>query len=263
MERYSFRQSSYNCDGSDLILATQYGSSWYHSHFALQAWEGVFGGIVIHGPAASNYDEDKGVLFLNDWTHQTVDELWSVAQTAGPPNQTTGLINGTNVYYDTGSRFETSFTSGTKYLIRLINAAIDTTFNFQIDNHTLTIIANDFVPVQPYTTDYLTINIGQRYDIIVEANQATDNYWMRSIPQISCSNNNNANNILGIVRYESSTGDPTTVGHTYEDSCLDLSSTALVPYLELNVGADSSFNDLEVVYKHNDANLIRWYIVSC
>lgn len=25
--------------------ATQYGSSWYHSHIGLQAWEGVFGGI--------------------------------------------------------------------------------------------------------------------------------------------------------------------------------------------------------------------------
>lgn len=50
--------------------ATQYGSSWYHSHFALQAWEGVFGGIIINGPATANYDEDLGVLMLNDWDHQ-------------------------------------------------------------------------------------------------------------------------------------------------------------------------------------------------
>lgn len=50
--------------------ATQYGSSWYHSHFALQAWEGIFGGIVINGPATADYDEDLGMLFLNDWDHQ-------------------------------------------------------------------------------------------------------------------------------------------------------------------------------------------------
>ncbi len=50
--------------------ATQYGSTWYHSHFALQAWQGIFGGIVINGPATANYDEDLGMLFLNDWDHK-------------------------------------------------------------------------------------------------------------------------------------------------------------------------------------------------
>lgn len=69
-------------------------STWYHSHFALQAWEGVFGGIVINGPASANYDEDLGklssihisedvlkilgLLFLNDWSHEVngfFDEL--------------------------------------------------------------------------------------------------------------------------------------------------------------------------------------------
>lgn len=50
--------------------AAQYGSTWYHSHFALQAWQGIFGGIVINGPATANYDEDLGMLFLNDWDHQ-------------------------------------------------------------------------------------------------------------------------------------------------------------------------------------------------
>ena len=89
---------------------TQYGSSWYHSHYALQAWDGVFGGIVIHGPATANYDEDLGSLFLNDWTHETFSALWTYTQTHGPPPVLdTGLINGTNVYNTTGSRFETTF----------------------------------------------------------------------------------------------------------------------------------------------------------
>lgn len=34
--------------------AEEYGSSWYHSHFSLQAWNGVFGGIVINGPASAD-----------------------------------------------------------------------------------------------------------------------------------------------------------------------------------------------------------------
>lgn len=56
--------------------ATQYGSTWYHSHFALQAWQGVFGGVVINGPATANYDEDLGMLFLNDWDHQV--SFWTL-----------------------------------------------------------------------------------------------------------------------------------------------------------------------------------------
>lgn len=72
--------------------AVQYGSSWYHSHFGLQAWEGVFGGIIINGPATADYDEDLGVMFLNDWDHSTVDELYTEAETSGPPTLDTGLI---------------------------------------------------------------------------------------------------------------------------------------------------------------------------
>jgi FtsP/CotA-like multicopper oxidase with cupredoxin domain len=32
----------------------QYGSSWHHTHFYVQAWDGVFGGIQINGPATAN-----------------------------------------------------------------------------------------------------------------------------------------------------------------------------------------------------------------
>lgn len=65
--------------------ATQYGSSWYHSHFSVQAWDGVFGGILINGPATANYDVDLGHIFLNDWSHQTADVLALAAASTGPP----------------------------------------------------------------------------------------------------------------------------------------------------------------------------------
>ncbi|KAK7969183.1 hypothetical protein PG988_008256 [Apiospora saccharicola] len=48
--------------------ATQYGFIWYHSHFALQAWQGLFGGTVIVGPATANYDTDLGLMLLNGWS---------------------------------------------------------------------------------------------------------------------------------------------------------------------------------------------------
>jgi FtsP/CotA-like multicopper oxidase with cupredoxin domain len=183
---------------------TQYGSSWYHSHYALQAWEGVFGGIVVHGPATANYDEDLGSLFLNDWNHETFSALYTYAETKGPPTLDNGLINGTNVYGDVGSRFETTFTSGQSYLIRLVNGAIDTHWDFSIDNHTLTVIATDFVPIVPYTTTSVSIGMGQRYDLIVTADQSdvASDFWLRAAPDTFCSDNANADNILGMIHYD-------------------------------------------------------------
>lgn len=147
--------------------AVQYGSSWYHSHIGLQAWEGVFGGIVINGPATANYDIDKGSLFLNDWTHATVDQWFDFERnsTHGPITLDNGLINGTNVLgtgADTtsGSRFTMKVNQGTSYRLRLVNAAIDTHWSFMIDNHNLTVIAMDLVPIKPFTTNIVYIGMG-------------------------------------------------------------------------------------------------------
>lgn len=108
--------------------AVQYGTGWYHSHIGVQAWEGVFGGVIINGPASANYDEDLGILFLNDWSHQTVDQQYESAMRDGPPTMDNGLINGTNTYKNGGSRFSTQITPGKTYRLRLVNAAVDSHF---------------------------------------------------------------------------------------------------------------------------------------
>jgi FtsP/CotA-like multicopper oxidase with cupredoxin domain len=132
--------------------ATQYGSSWYHSHFYVQAWDGVFGGIQINGPATANYDVDMGTLTLGDWSHLVADVEMSSAIQHGPPTLDNGLINGTNTWTETngtviGSRFEMDVVAGTTYRLRLINVAADSQIKFTIDNHTLDVIATDFVPM--------------------------------------------------------------------------------------------------------------------
>jgi FtsP/CotA-like multicopper oxidase with cupredoxin domain len=152
--------------------ATQYGTSWYHSHFSLMAWEGVHGGLIINGPATSNYDEDKGTIVLGDWSHDTCDALYSYAQTVGPPTLDNGLINGTNTHDGAGTRFTTAFTAGQSYRLRIINSAVDTHWKFSIDGHTLQVIAADFVPIEPYTANYVNIgmggpNLGTYFDVVL------------------------------------------------------------------------------------------------
>lgn len=229
--------------------AVQYGSSWYHSHFSVQAWDGIFGGILINGPATADYDVDLGHVFLNDWSHQTADVLALEATYTRLPILDNCLINGTNTWTQdngtvVGSRFETTFVANTSYRIRLVNGAANTHFRFTIDNHTMEIIASDFVPIIPYNTTDLSIGMGQRYDIIVTALNATTagNYWIRAIPQESCSSNDNVDNILGIIRYDSvSTDDPTTSAYSdLVDSCDDEDASNLAPYLPVDVGTVTS-----------------------
>lgn len=231
--------------------ATQYGSSWYHSHYSVQAWDGVFGGILINGPATANYDVDLGHVFLNDWSLETADVLALQAASTGPPTLQNCLINGTNTYTDgdvtTGARFETTFVAGTRYRMRIVNGASDTHFRFTIDNHTMEVISSDFVPIKPYNSTNISIGMGQRYDVIVTASEGSvgdGNFWIRAIPQEACSDNDNVDNILGIIRYNStSTADPTSTGYTTEDSCADEDASDLVPYLAMDVGTEVAEND--------------------
>ncbi|KAF2709229.1 multicopper oxidase [Pleomassaria siparia CBS 279.74] len=244
--------------------AIQYGSTWYHSHFALQAWQGILGGIIINGPATANYDEDLGMLFLNDWDHQTVDELYISAETDGPPTLDNGLINGTNTYEDGGYRYNTTFTANTSYRIRLVNGAVDTHWKFMLDNHTMTVIAADLVPITPYTTDVLSIGMGQRYDVIITADQAAtaDSFWMRAIPQSACSDNDNSDDIRGIVYYGTSTTTPTTSAYSYTDSCDDEDLATLVPYVAKTVGTSTSTTLEDASVGFNSDNLFRWTLNS-
>lgn len=180
---------------------------------------------------------------------ETADSILYQAATTGPATPQNGLINGTNTYNDTlGSRFETTFEPGTRYRIRLVNAAADNHFRFMIDNHTLEVIANDLVPIVPYNTTDLSIGMGERYDIIVTAKDLTGgDFWLRSITQTSCSSNDAADNIKGIIRYDdSSTANPTTSAYSYTDSCLDEDASNLVPYLAIDASAsdEMSTNDL-------------------
>ncbi|KAH8894446.1 hypothetical protein GQ53DRAFT_779958 [Thozetella sp. PMI_491] len=226
----------------------QYGTTWYHSHFTLQYGEGLIGPLTIHGPASANYDEDLGTLFLQDWSHEPIMQLWASNPGAVPTLDNT-LLNGTNTYTDadgniSGKKFELNFEAGKKYRLRLINVAVDGTFDFHIDGHNFTVIANDLVPLQPFETDHIQILIGQRYDIIIEANAETSagtDFWLRGGWNQACGNvgklkANNETNSNGIIRYDaSSTADPTTTDKGVVDNCLDTDRTLLNPVVEMNV----------------------------
>jgi FtsP/CotA-like multicopper oxidase with cupredoxin domain len=194
--------------------ATEYGTSWYHSHFSHQYGDGVVGTVQINGPATANYDTDLGVMPMTDWYYITAYQAAARAAQGGgaPPQGDNILINGTaKSATGTGAYNKVTIQSGKRYRLRLINTSIDTNLRVNLDGHPFQVIATDFVPVTPYNTTYLQIGIGQRYDVVFTANQTAGNYWFRAAADAQCQSRN-ALEGRAIFTYQGQTvTDPTTV----------------------------------------------------
>ncbi|KAK6068603.1 multicopper oxidase [Seiridium cupressi] len=161
--------------------ATQYGTSWYHSHHSAQYGNGVFGSIHINGPATADYDIDLGVYPIFDYYYLTADEGVRLVQTQPiPPNSDNVFFNGTNINPTDPSLGEYSvvtLTPGAKHRLRLINPSIEHNYQVSLVGHEFTIISTDLVPVEPVVASDVFLGVGQRYDIIIDASEAVDNYW--------------------------------------------------------------------------------------
>jgi FtsP/CotA-like multicopper oxidase with cupredoxin domain len=239
--------------------------------------DGLYGPLIIHGPSTADYDIDLGPLVLTEWFHHgAFAEFERSGKFGGAPLKPNsvaenGLINGTNTYEcsgstdpactGTGKRNLVHFEPGKKYLIRLIDGQIDSSFSFSIDDHKLTVIGMDFVPIQPYTTNSVAITSGQRYDIIVEANQEPGNYWMRAIFQ-TCTgqDNDNKDNIRGIVRYEGAgDADPTTENlPSVVKRCGDEPYKSLIPRVPMDVGPDKEQQSLLLGFFYELSTVFHW-----
>lgn len=129
------------------------------------------------------------------------------------------------------------------------------------------VIASDFVPIVPYTTSSISIGMGQRYDVIVTANQASiaSDFWLRAIPDTFCSTNYNPDLIKGIIHYDDSTATPTTTAYTItENDCLGEPSASIVPFVALtaSTAADVSLDD-EVTVEAGDIEtgvVEKWFL---
>ncbi|KAI1111499.1 multicopper oxidase-domain-containing protein [Nemania sp. NC0429] len=160
---------------------TQYGTSWYHSHFSAQYGNGVFGSIVINGPASLPYDIDLGAYPIFDYYLKTADELVTDTQhDFVPPKSENVLFNGTNINpAGTGGNYSRiTLTPGKRHRLRLINPSVEHNYQVSIVGHDMTVIATDLVPVNAFTTSNVFLGVGQRLDVTIDASKKPGNYWM-------------------------------------------------------------------------------------
>lgn len=131
----------------------------------------------------------------------------------------------------------------------------------------MTIIAADLVPVNTFTVDSLFIGVGQRYDVTIDASQATDNYWMNiTFGALSACGTSNNPYPAAIIHYDgATTGNPTQPGPTpVNHQCMDLLS--LTPVVTRTVPTSgftpSTENTLNVDFPFLGANAFKWTINS-
>ncbi|KAF2131518.1 multicopper oxidase [Dothidotthia symphoricarpi CBS 119687] len=250
--------------------ATQFGTTWYHSHWSAQYGDGVLGTLIIDGPATANYDEDLGVLPITDWYYPPVFTLNEVAQHSvrGPPPADNLLVNGTHINRNGGGNYaKMTVTKNKKYRIRIINTSVDNYFSVSMHGHPFTVITSDFVPIKPFITDQLMIAIGQRYDVIINANQTSGNYWFQ-VAVGACGSNSisTAGVQLGAILHYSDAPDtqPTSTGVTLRTACVEESTKNLVPFVPNEVPASvvGTADQLTVnnFQDPNKDNLFRWLI---
>ncbi|KAF8342651.1 laccase [Cantharellus anzutake] len=226
--------------------AGQTGTYWYHSHYSTQYCDGLRGPIVIYDPndpQAYLYDVDDSstVITLADWYH-TASQLVFNKTSGVSPTPDSNLINGIGRYNgSTNDLAVISVTHGKRYRLRIVNMACHPNYVVSIDNHTLTVIETEGTAHRPVTVDSIQIFSGQRYSVVVTANQMVGNYWIRASPSTGTSGFTGGIN-SAILRYvgaakEEPSGTTQTVGTT-------LNETSLIP-LE-NPGAPGGSNPADV-----------------
>ncbi|KAF8674565.1 multicopper oxidase family [Rhizoctonia solani] len=170
-------------------LEDQTGTYWYHSHLRSQYVDGLRGPLVIYpkDPHRHLYDVDdeKTVLIIGDWYHSSSKEILE-SRNITRQRPDSGTINGKGRFdpdtmpANSDTLYTLKVKRGKRYRLRIINSSAIASYRVDIPSHKMTVIAADGVSTQPYKVDRFDILAGQRIDVVLEANQEPDTYWINA-----------------------------------------------------------------------------------
>ncbi|KAK4102864.1 multicopper oxidase [Parathielavia hyrcaniae] len=260
------------------FVASLYGSSWYHAHYSAQYAGGVVGPIIIHGPSHEHYDIDLGPIMLSDWYHKEYsDIIREMLAPNGSPMvfSDNNLING-KMYFDCStvapgdttpcvnnagiSKFK--FETGKTHRLRLINSGADGVQRFSIDEHTMTVMAEDFVPIKPYNTSVVTLGVGQRADVLVTANVGKPGsaFWMRS-SLTTCSPARQPNAVAAVY-YDKADTNAVPSSRAWDipdaDSCSNVDLSVTEPLYPIPLPEPSFTQAMDIELFKNASNVTLW-----
>ena len=171
------------------FVAEPAGTHWYHSHTGVQYSEGLYGPLIVEAKK-SKYDYDREeVLMVGDWFVENGDDIFKnirsgVYVDAEKPGKGRArpdygdvpfesfVFNGKGRSADQSQGELNTFMveKGETIRFRIINSSSTYALKLQIDGHPMTVIESDGHPVEPVTVDGITVDIGERFDVLVKAN---------------------------------------------------------------------------------------------
>lgn len=181
-----------------------FGTYFYHSHAGLQLDRGLYGPLIVEPKRESlSYDKEFS-LMLDDWLdgvggapEDEMKKLKSGGSAMGDMDGMSGMndmkkgmggmsgIGGEEAprqwppdvvypYYLINGKpaedpEELKVKRGEKVRIRFINSASASIYRVALAGHRMTVTHADGQPVEPVTVDALRIGMGERYDVLVDA----------------------------------------------------------------------------------------------
>ncbi|XP_043195467.1 laccase-1-like isoform X2 [Amphibalanus amphitrite] len=193
------------------------GTHFWHSHSGFQRSDGAYGALTIRQPkeldvhgALFDTDLSEHLILLTDWIKEmAVERFVSHHHSLGTNKPETILINGRG--RPVGHHRNSSHTplaefvvkQGLRHRLRLIsNGVMNCPLSVSVDNHTLTVIASDGYNVQPELADSVVVYAGERYDVILTADQPPGVYWMKVQGLMDCDERYTLAHQVAVVRYE-------------------------------------------------------------
>ncbi|MCD9637891.1 Laccase-4 [Datura stramonium] len=147
------------------------------------------------------------VIILGEWWKSDVEAVIDEATQSGlPPNISDAhTINGLPGPVSTclsQEGFNFLVEPGKKYLLRIINAALNEELFFKIAGHNLTVVEVDAAYVKPFETETILTAPGQTTNVILSANLESGKYLMVTSPYMDSPilvNNNTATATLQYI----------------------------------------------------------------
>ncbi|KAG0728602.1 Laccase-3 [Chionoecetes opilio] len=142
----------------------------------------MFGALVVRQPRHTDpqqhlYDTDdpRYTFVLTDWLDGLgIAKFVNHHHTEHDNKPYTLLVNGRGKH-------------GKRHRFRALSNSIQNCpIVISIDNHTLVPITTDGHPIQPIEVDSLTIYGGERWDFVVNADQASLPYWIKFQGKLDC-----------------------------------------------------------------------------
>ncbi|KAG2560149.1 laccase-25-like [Panicum virgatum] len=174
-------------------VTDQEGTLWWHAHISFHRAT-VYGALLIRprgGAAAYPFSPKphrEETVILGEWWNASVYDLERMAfltgNPAGPADAYT--INGKPGDSDNCSTANQTYTFRVRrnetYLLRIINAALNTPMFLKVANHSFTVVAADAAYTTPYETDVVVVAPGQTVDALMAAGSAAGRYYMEASP---------------------------------------------------------------------------------